>query len=126
MPPTDVMLKNRPGAVDRPFDTGAVAGIGLDQAGVNREAFTTDQPLVHATLQHGLKETGAADRCRGSGRGGSLRRSHDRALNRRDPIHKTSDTQVEVHLNLGIAGFVDWVSTVKWHIMTHYQRNVTA
>ena len=26
------------------FDTGAVAGIGLDQTGINREAFTTDQP----------------------------------------------------------------------------------
>src|SRR5439155_5921069 len=34
-----------------PLDTGAVAGIGLDQTGINGEAFTADQALIDAPLQ---------------------------------------------------------------------------
>ena len=38
-------------------DTGAVAGIGLDQTGVDSEPFATDQPLGDAALQHALEQT---------------------------------------------------------------------
>src|SRR5262245_58040608 len=40
-----------------PFDAIAVAGVGLDQAGVDSKAFATDQTLGNAALQYALKQT---------------------------------------------------------------------
>jgi hypothetical protein len=39
------------------FDTVAVAGVGLDQAGVDCKAFATDQTLSNAALQYALEQT---------------------------------------------------------------------
>jgi hypothetical protein len=39
------------------LNAAAVAGIGLDQTGVNGEAFTPDQPLGDAALQHAFGQT---------------------------------------------------------------------
>ena len=38
------------------LDTGAVTGIGLDQTGINGEAFTADQALIDAPLQDRLEQ----------------------------------------------------------------------
>ena len=38
------------------FDAGAVAGVGLDQTGVDGKALAADQTLVDAALQHGLEQ----------------------------------------------------------------------
>ena len=38
-------------------DTVAVAGVGLDQAGVDGKAFATDQALGNAALQYALEQT---------------------------------------------------------------------
>lgn len=38
------------------LDAVAVAGVGLDQAGVNSKAFTADQAFVDAALQHALEQ----------------------------------------------------------------------
>jgi hypothetical protein len=40
-----------------PFDAVAVAGVGLDQTGVDSKAFPTDQTLGNAALQYALKQT---------------------------------------------------------------------
>jgi hypothetical protein len=40
-----------------PFDAIAVAGVGLDQAGVDSKAFATDQTLSNAALQYALEQT---------------------------------------------------------------------
>ena len=45
------------GQTRSPFDAVAVAGIGLDQAGVDGKAFAADQPLGNAPLQHGLEQS---------------------------------------------------------------------
>src|SRR5213595_4213545 len=39
-----------------PLNTGAVAGIGLDQTRINGEAFTADQALIDAPLQDRLEK----------------------------------------------------------------------
>ena len=33
-----------------------LVGIGLDQAGIDRKAFTTHQPLVQTALRHRLEQ----------------------------------------------------------------------
>src|SRR5215468_5743514 len=38
------------------LNAGAIAGIGLDQTGVDSEAFTADQTFVDAALQHGFEK----------------------------------------------------------------------
>ena len=38
------------------LDAVAIAGVGLDQAGIDGKAFATDQALVDAALQHGLEQ----------------------------------------------------------------------
>ena len=38
------------------FDPSAVAGIGLDQAGVDGKAFAADQALINAPLQDRLEQ----------------------------------------------------------------------
>src|SRR5256885_13546560 len=38
-------------------DAIAVAGVGLDQAGINGKALAADQSLVDAALQHRLEQT---------------------------------------------------------------------
>jgi hypothetical protein len=38
------------------FDRGAVAGIGLDQAGIDGEAFAADKAFVDTALQHSLEQ----------------------------------------------------------------------
>jgi hypothetical protein len=37
-------------------DTALAAGVGLDHAGVHREAFAADQAFVHAALHHLLEQ----------------------------------------------------------------------
>src|SRR5207302_9725898 len=39
------------------LDSVAVAGVGLDQAGIDGKALTADQSLVDAALQHCLEQT---------------------------------------------------------------------
>src|SRR5215207_8146665 len=38
------------------FDAGPIAGVGLDQTGIDSKALAADQPLIEASLQDGLEQ----------------------------------------------------------------------
>jgi hypothetical protein len=38
------------------FDAGAIAGVGLDQTGIDGEAFAADKTFLDAALQNGLEK----------------------------------------------------------------------
>src|SRR5262249_62118711 len=72
------------------FDAVAVAGVGLDQTGVDGKAFATDQALGNAALQYALEQTPQQFTLTKPAVGGSSRRLSDQVLCRRAPTGKTS------------------------------------
>ena len=66
-------------------------GVRLDQAGVDRKAVPTAAPRQCSAAAL-FQTIAAGDRFGGSGRGGSRRRSNDRALDHQAQAYRTIDT----------------------------------